>query len=139
MRSRLAAGRSTDTPDQDPRYQQFIRTVPALRQPWVAFRWLVDPPTLDAATLARLDEAWAGLGLTGAVLVHPVTDNLAGLVRLHACHDDDLTLNVLLRARGGLVLAAMPLLDDPAALDGLHLATDDPRLTALVVVEDGGR
>ena len=105
--------------------------VPVLRRPWVSFSWTGRRPTLEARQLATLDDHWSGTGLRGAVIVHPMSAFLAERVRPHACTDRDLTLNVLLRTRGDLLLAAMPLLDDPAVLAGRGVATDDPRLIAL--------
>lgn len=109
--------------------------VPALRRPWVSFSWRGRRPVLDARRLATLDEHWAGTGLRGAVIVHPMSEYLAERVRPHACTDRELTLNVLLRTRGDLLLAAMPLVDDPAALTKRIVATDDPRLVALAGVQ----
>jgi hypothetical protein len=51
-------------------------------------------------------------------------------VTLEPCPHVVLTLNVLLRARGSLLLAEMPLLDEPAALTA-GMASDDSRLIAL--------
>jgi hypothetical protein len=48
------------------------------------------------------------------------------------CSEPDLVLNVLLRARGSLLLAGMPLIVDTSPLDKHGYATDDPRMVALV-------
>lgn len=48
------------------------------------------------------------------------------------CAEPVLLLNVLLRTRGNLLLASMPLLDEPAALNIPGIATEDPRMVALV-------
>ena len=109
------------------------RTVPLLRTPWVAFAGPRKPPSLEAPDLARLDARWRLTGLTGAALLHRFNGDLTEHVTPLICGDEDLTLNVLLRARGNLLLAAMPLLDDPAAVVRVRLATDDPRLVALAV------
>jgi hypothetical protein len=106
------------------------RTIPVLRNRWILFAGPTKPPRLDVDVLARLDEQWRSIGMTGAALLHPVTGDLTQHVVPAACRDRRLTLNVLLRARGSLLLAAMPLLDDPDAVVGVRMATDDPRLVA---------
>ena len=105
------------------------RRVPALRELWVHFLPLT-AAAVGADELARLDTWWVAAGLRGAMLLHAVDGDLCRHVRLERCDTPELTLNVLLRARGSLLLADMPLLD---VYDGAQpgFASDDPRLVAL--------
>ncbi|MEN9507335.1 MAG: hypothetical protein RI958_3261, partial [Actinomycetota bacterium] len=61
-----------------------------------------------------------------------LNSDLARRVRMTRCSEPDLVLNVLLRARGSLLLAGMPLIVDTSPLDKNGYATDDPRMVALV-------
>ena len=85
----------------------------------------------DVAGLAeQLDQAWARLGLRGAVLLY------AGaapprFAPVPLCRDPLLVLNVLARARGNVLLPDAPLVLQPRALDR-RVLTDDPRLTSRV-------
>lgn len=106
--------------------------IPALRRDWVSFTWQQPHPPLDSATFDRLDAAWQSTGLRGAVIIHPLTAGLSRYVRLTPCAEPDLVLNVLLRARGSLLLADVPLIDETSALDATGVATDDPRMVELV-------
>lgn len=106
--------------------------VPAMRRDWVSFTWQQPHPPFDTPTFDRLDDAWRATGLRGAVIIHRLTVDLSRRVRLTRCSEADLVLNVLLRARGSLLLADMPLIDEPSALDGDGLTTDDPRMVELV-------
>jgi hypothetical protein len=102
--------------------------VPKLRPRWVAFSWEDDTPVLDRDALACLQQHWEALAFTGAAIMHPLDTELTAQVSPHACTDRQLTLNVLLRVRGGLLLGEMPPLDDGEAVVGTAVATDDPRL-----------
>ena len=107
-----------------------VRLVPVLRQPWIHFMAPLPAPVLDAEALGGLDAWWASTGLRGAILLHSVDRALAREVPLEPCQASDLTLNVLLRRRGSLLLADMPLVeafDDETA----GVASDDPRLVTL--------
>ena len=106
-----------------------VRLVPVLRRPWIHFVAPVPAPTLDAEALGLLDAWWASTGLRGAILLHPVDRALAREVPLEPCQTPNLTLNVLLRRRGSLLLADMPLVE--AFDDGAGVASDDPRLVTL--------
>lgn len=106
--------------------------VPRLRSDWVSFTWGDPLPELNRRVIARLDRRWVETGLRGGVIVHGMTGDLRKRTKPTPCTDLDLLLNVLLRTRGSLLLAAMPLIDDPSALVGGGIATDDPRLVALV-------
>jgi hypothetical protein len=105
------------------------RHVPPLTESWVHFVPPQSPP-VGIVDLAGLDRWWATTGLRGAVLLHVADDDLRCHVELKPCDLPELTLNVLLRSRGPLLLADMPLLDvyDGAATG---LATDDQRLVVL--------
>jgi hypothetical protein len=85
----------------------------------------------DVAGLAeRLDQAWARLGLRGAVLLYAgVAPSRFAPVPL--CRDPLLVLNVLGRTRGNVLLPDAPLVLQPRALDR-RVLTDDPRLTSRV-------
>jgi hypothetical protein len=102
--------------------------VPTLRRTWVSFSWETSSPVLDQDTLTGLQQHWESLAFAGAAIVHHLDENLNSLVRPHECTDRTLTLNVLLRVRGGLLLGEMPPLDDGDAVIGAAVATDDPRL-----------
>lgn len=108
--------------------------VPKLRAEWVSFAWDASRPQLNDVALRHLDDVWDRSGFTGAAVVHPMDDDLRGRVRPKPCHDRWLTLNVLLRVRGHLLLSEMPPLDDGAAVAGVAVTTDDPRLVALAEV-----
>ena len=110
---------------------EVTRTVPPLRAAWVWFRWRA-APALDAASCRELDAYWSACGFRGAALVHPLTAELRqALGSVARCGNELLTSNVLLRLRGSLLLASMPLLDSTEGLARLSVATDDPRLVAL--------
>lgn len=92
--------------------------------------------TIDAATAehpeAMLDGAWAGYGLRGAALVFPWHARHAVVYeRAVSATNRVLILNVLARARTAVLLGGAPALLDPEYL-GRDLASDDPRLVALV-------
>lgn len=92
--------------------------------------------TIAAATAENpepvLDAAWAGYGLTGAALVFPWHARHAVVYdRAVTATDRVLVLNVLARARAAVLLAGAPAVLDPEYL-GRDLASDDPRLVALV-------
>ena len=79
-----------------------------------------------------LDAAWAGYGLTGAALVFPWSARHAAVYdRAFTATDRVLVLNVLARARAAVLLAGSPAVLDAEYL-GRDLASDDPRLVALV-------
>jgi hypothetical protein len=79
-----------------------------------------------------LDAAWAGYGLAGAVLVFPWHARHAVVYqRALTATDRVLVLNVLARARAAVLLGGAPAVLDPEYL-GRDLASDDPRLVALV-------
>ena len=107
------------------------RSVPPARREWIAFGPIGKLPRLDAAFLQRLDEHWEARGFTGAFLMH--LSSAVNREGIHAtnCRDDLLTLNVLLRTRGTLLLAKAPLIRETCGLDGLTLLTDDPRLVGV--------
>jgi len=113
-------------------HTEVVRRIRPLREPWVGFCWVGNPPRMDGLMLERLDTYWQGVGLAGAVIMHPLVRAPETTARVTVCTDGDLLLNVLLRTRGRLLLAAMPLLDDASAIGRMGLATDDPRLVARV-------
>ena len=89
------------------------------------------PAALTRLTRA-LDAAWARHALVGAALLHRVREDV-GPDRYPGwrwTRDLSVVLNVLGRARSGLLLPAVPLDLDPARLDAV-LWTDDPRLVTL--------
>ena len=97
---------------------------------------LPESVTIAAATAenpeAALDVAWAGYGLAGAVLVFPWHARHAVVYqRALTATDRVLVLNVLARARAAVLLGGAPAVLDPEYL-GRDLASDDPRLVALV-------
>lgn len=97
---------------------------------------LPESVTIAAATTEHpeplLDAAWAGYGLSGAVLVFPWSARHAVVYdRALTASDWVLVLNVLARARAAVLLAGAPAVLDPEYL-GRDLASDDPRLVALV-------
>ena len=97
---------------------------------------LPDSTTIAAATAehpeAALDAAWAGYGLNGAALVFPWHARHAAVYdRAVTATDRVLVLNVLARARAAVLLGKAPAVLDPEYL-GRDLASDDPRLVALV-------
>ena len=107
------------------------REIHPIRKTWVSFSWTGFKPRLTEERLSDLDSFWTALGFTGCALLQPVSDSVRKLSPL-ACRDDDVVLNVLLRSRSGILIGTSPLLDDPSVLNGLALASDDPRLYALV-------
>ena len=90
-------------------------------------------------TDAALDAAWIGYGLTGAALVFPWSARHA-VIYDHAftATDRTLVLNVLARARATVLLGAAPAVLDSEYLRR-DLASDDPRLVALVEATGGTR
>jgi hypothetical protein len=91
---------------------------------------------LDRPDVARiLDEAWCSERFTGCALLLDESDvspealgtSWAGSAR---CTDPVIVLNVLGRARKGMLLASAPLILDPDHLEGA-VHSDDPRLVAL--------
>jgi len=112
------------------------RFVPAVQRTWVLFdlqqyRDGDDPGVLDAEELARLDQRWSELGLTGATVVNRTRAAVLD-VRPLVCRDEDLILNVLLRVRGNLLIHRMPLLDQRDASSSSAVLCPDPRLHAIV-------
>jgi hypothetical protein len=114
------------------------RVVPPVQRGWVVFDLLRsstgdEPDVITPEHHARLEERWQALGLTGATLVHPHRHVLPGAGVPLACRDLDLTLNVLLRVRGNLLIHGMPKLErrDPTTSSAVVCA--DPRLHAIVV------
>jgi hypothetical protein len=104
------------------------RTVPATRRDWVAFGPVTRRVRLDRALFERLDTAWEALGFTGAFMLHLSSTVEREGLRVTTCRDEILTLNVLLRTRGTLLLAKTPAVEETYELEGLTLLTDDPRL-----------
>jgi len=81
---------------------------------------------------ALLDEAWQAEGLSGCALLtteEPALDELPGLTVVRAC-DPVLTLNVLGRSRGGLLVASAPLVLDLDHVDRV-VFSEDARLVTL--------
>lgn len=111
---------------------EVVRRIRPLRESWVGFSWVGNKPRIDGQMLERLDASWQRVGLAGAVIMHPLARAPETTAQVTMCTDGDLLLNVLLRTRGRLLIAAMPLLDDASGLDRMGLATDDPRLVARV-------
>ncbi|MEO8698303.1 MAG: hypothetical protein ABI658_32720 [Acidimicrobiales bacterium] len=109
------------------------RTVAPTRGDWAAFKWSAAPPTLDPHQRRALDVWWERFALRGAALVYARSGMATSTVRVTVCRNDELTLNVLLRSRGSLLIAEMPLLDHPDALRGIELLTDDLRLMKAVL------
>jgi hypothetical protein len=112
------------------------RDVPAVQQGWVLFDltdvWRAytsetQPDVLTPEQLARLDARWQTLGLRGATLVIRSRVAPLGLEPL-VCRDEELTLNVLLRVRGNLLVHGMPLLDRRDPLASNALLCPHPRL-----------
>jgi hypothetical protein len=102
-------------------------------------RFAVDPQELPALLAEpglreRLEEHWHGLGLRGALHVYPLPDRAALKKKAVVQAGAPLALNVLGRARAGLLLPSAPLDLDPGAL-ARTLAADDPRLVALASAE----
>lgn len=88
---------------------------------------------------AALDAAWAAYGLTGAALVFPWSARHAVVYeKALTATDRVLLLNVLARARTAVLLGRAPVLLDPEYLRR-DLASDDPRLVALVEATGGQR
>lgn len=108
-----------------------VCTVRPLRPTWVSF----SIGTTPAPSVADLDAHWAAVGFEGAAVVHPLSADarLPGELEVHPCGDLLLDWNVVLRSRGNVLLAGMPLHDQPGGARGLVIATDEPRLVELVV------
>lgn len=116
------------------------RVVPSVQRGWVLFALDRDrsasefvPPQLTPALLARLDERWRALGLTGATIVERTRYGAAGINPV-TCIDDELTLNVLLRVREGLLIHAMPLITSTDELGHATVVCADERLRDAVVI-----
>jgi hypothetical protein len=112
-----------------------VRNIPALRPDWTVFT--VDLTELTSGQLkvsgalaAELDERWAKLGFTGAALLRPLGPLEAAGVHPLPCPDRLLTLNILLRARGRLLLEGTPLLESLRGDELVAVASDDPLLVA---------
>jgi hypothetical protein len=112
------------------------RDVPAVQQGWVlfdltlvwdAYRAGTEPDVLTREQLARLDARWQALGLSGATLVIRSRRAQLGIEPV-VCLDEELTLNVLLRVRGNLLIHGMPLLDRADPLTSNALLCPDRRL-----------
>ena len=102
---------------------------------------LPDSTTIAGVTAealdGELDAAWAGYGLSGAALVFPWSARHAVVYeRPVTATDRLLVVNVLARARAAVLLAGAPAVLDPEYL-GRDLASDDPRLVALVEATGG--
>jgi hypothetical protein len=82
----------------------------------------------------QLDEVWRRAGLRGAVHVYAFPPAKARKGVKVAQASPLLSINVLGRARGGLLLPGAPLVLDSDLLDR-ELASDDPRLVALAAEE----
>jgi hypothetical protein len=108
------------------------REIRPIRQTWVSFTWTGIKPRLTKERLSSLDMVWRDTGFTGCALLQPVSEAVRKLSP-HVCRDSDIILNVLLRSRSGILISTSPLLEDTSILRGLSLASDDPRLCALVV------
>jgi len=113
------------------------RDVPDVHGTWVLFD-LNDHHSgdgsgvLDPATLARLDQRWDALGLTGATVVIP--SRVAVRLEDHlVCLDEDLILNVVLRVRGNLLIHRMPLLDQQDVSSSRAVLCPDRRLHDIVL------
>lgn len=98
-------------------------------------RFAVDPERdreliADPDLVERLERTWSELQLRGALHVYPLASTAApgGLPVVAA--GPLLALNVLGRARGGLLLPRAPLELDPRLIQR-ELASDDPRLVQL--------
>lgn len=116
------------------------RVVPSVQRGWVLFALNRDrsasefvPPELTPELLARLDERWRALGLTGATIVERTRYGAAGIDPV-TCIDDELTLNVLLRVREGLLIHAMPLITSTDELGHATVVCADERLRDAVVI-----
>jgi hypothetical protein len=95
--------------------------------------------TRAETTEANLDSAWADYGLTGAALVFPWSARHAVVHdRALTATDRMLVVNVLARARAAVLLASAPAVLDSEYL-GRDLASDDPRLVALVEATGAAR
>lgn len=112
------------------------RDVPAVQQGWVLFDlkhvWDAypagtEPDVLTPEQLARLDARWQALGMRGATLVIRSRRAQLGFEPV-VCLDEELTLNVLLRVRGNLLIHGMPLLDRRDPLTSNALLCSDRRL-----------
>ena len=95
------------------------------------------------ALVRQLDDAWAAWGLIGAALLYPAfglwpdtrqaaDDAVAPPPRRLLARDRDLVLNVLCRARSGLLLPEFPLEIAYPYLRA-RLWSDDPRLVRLAL------
>ena len=112
-----------------------VRNIPALRPDWTVFT--IDLAELTGGNLkvsgalaAELDERWEKLGFTGAALLRPLGPLEAAGVHPLPCPDRLLTLNILLRARGRLLLEGTPLLESLRGDELVAVASDDPLLVA---------
>lgn len=112
-----------------------VRNIPALRTGWTVFT--IDLSELTGGHLqvprelaAKLDARWAELGFTGAALLRPIGPLEAAGVHPLPCPDRLLTLNILLRARGRLLLEGTPLLESLRDDELVAVASDDPLLVS---------
>ena len=85
---------------------------------------------LSKAGREQVEAAWREIGLRGAAAVFDFPSSSSATVSAFAA-DRLLSLNVLGRTRGSLLLPGTPLARE-AALLGRTLVSDDPRLVALV-------
>lgn len=121
---------------------EITREVPLVQDGWVLFdlqeyrsnatggTW-EEPGPLTASQRRRLDRSWRRIGLTGATLI--VRGRSQPLVEPIVCLDDDLIVNVILRARGDLLIHRMPLLDRRDTSMSNAVLVPEPRLRDHVV------
>lgn len=108
--------------------------VPILREDWVLFRACDALVYLAEEGVESLDGWWHCSRFTGAARVVEATDELCDLLRPFVCEVAELTANVHLRQRSGIVHSQVPLLDAEDLAEESILLTDDPALVGLARV-----
>jgi hypothetical protein len=109
------------------------RRVDPVHQTWSVIRWTRPFGALETSKRDELDRFWSETGLTGAAFMYTPTPEISALKPVE-CTSEMLTLNIVLRLRGPLLLATSPLLLDGSHLDRVEYATDDQRIFDLVVL-----
>lgn len=112
---------------------EVMRRVPSLFESWVVFSDATVDRALRGPERAAAEAYWSTLSLTGAVLLHAHTQDLALLTKPKPCKNTLLEYNVVLRARGLLLLAESPMMEELYHPQGNLFLCADPRIVRLAL------
>lgn len=112
---------------------EVMRRIPPLFESWVVFSDAAVDKALRGPARAAAETYWSTLSLTGAVLLHAHTQDLANLTKPKPCKNTLLEYNVVLRARGLLLLAESPMVEELYHPQGNLFLCADPRIVGLAL------